>query len=183
MAANTTTTRSHYEEVTSTRKGTSRGGFGQSTTQSVYGGPTYTSPRPGSRGTKYSTSSEYGGTRRRNYHSGVTKKDIDAMASELGPEFISQRMNEKENLKNLNNRFASYIEKVRNLEIQNKALEVKRGWSHRARCVPPSSQKSFKIMAKPLPHARADPECPPSWHRQDVRGRDEEAPSRGQRTH
>jgi len=125
MAANTTTTRSHYEEVTSTRKGTSRGGFGQSTTQSVYGGPTYTSPRPGSRGTKYSTSSEYGGTRRRNYHSGVTKKDIDAMASELGPEFISQRMNEKENLKNLNNRFASYIEKVRNLEIQNKALEVK----------------------------------------------------------
>jgi chromosome segregation ATPase len=34
-------------------------------------------------------------------------------------------MNEKENLKNLNNRFASYIEKVRNLEIQNKALEVK----------------------------------------------------------
>ena len=48
------------------------------------------------------------------------------MQSELGPEFISQRMNEKENLKNLNNRFASYIEKVRNLEIQNKALEVKR---------------------------------------------------------
>lgn len=126
MANNTTTTRSHYEEVT-TRKGANRQQFPASTTQSVYGqGATYVSPRPGSRGTKYSTSSEYGGTRRRaNYHSGVTKKDIDQMAAELGPEFISQRMNEKENLKNLNNRFASYIEKVRNLEIQNKALEVK----------------------------------------------------------
>lgn len=125
MAANTTTTRSHYEEVTSTKRGMKN--FPASTTQSVYNvGQTYMSPRPGSRGTKYSTSSEYGGTRRRNYHSGVTKKDIDAMQSELGPEFISQRMNEKENLKNLNNRFASYIEKVRNLEIQNKALEVKR---------------------------------------------------------
>lgn len=124
MATNTTT-RSHYEEVTSTKRGT-KSGFQPSSTQSVYNvGQTYMSPRPGSRGTKYSTSSEYGGNRRRNYHSGVTKKDIDAMQSELGPEFISQRMNEKENLKNLNNRFASYIEKVRNLEIQNKALEVK----------------------------------------------------------
>ena len=47
------------------------------------------------------------------------------MAAELGPEFLSQRTNEKENLKNLNNRFASYIEKVRSLEIQNKALEAK----------------------------------------------------------
>jgi chromosome segregation ATPase len=47
------------------------------------------------------------------------------MAAELGPEFLSQRTNEKENLKNLNNRFASYIDKVRSLEIQNKALEAK----------------------------------------------------------
>merc|ERR1739848_920625 len=80
--------------------------------------------RPASRA-KYSTSSEYGGRSRRNYHSGVTKKDIDSMAAELGPEFLSQRTNEKENLKNLNNRFATYIEKVRSLEIQNKALEAK----------------------------------------------------------
>merc|ERR1712071_318343 len=43
----------------------------------------------------------------------------------LGPEFMSQRQNEKENLKDLNNRFATYIEKVRSLEIQNKALEAK----------------------------------------------------------
>jgi len=122
---NTTTTRSHYEEVTTSNKKGGRN-FPSSTTQSVYGaGPSFMSPRPGSRGGKYSTSSEYGGSRRRNFHSGITKKDIDAMQSDLGPEFINQRMNEKENLKNLNNRFATYIEKVRNLEIQNKALEVK----------------------------------------------------------
>jgi len=97
------------------------------TTQSNYAGPSFMSTsqaRPASRA-KYSTSSEYGGRSRRQYHSGVTKKDIDSMAAELGPEFLSQRTNEKENLKNLNNRFASYIEKVRSLEIQNKALEAK----------------------------------------------------------
>lgn len=86
------------------------------------------SPRPGSRNQprKYSTSSEYGGNRRqRGFHSGVSTKDLNNMAAELGPDFFNQRQNEKENLKDLNNRFASYIEKVRSLEIQNKALEAK----------------------------------------------------------
>lgn len=47
------------------------------------------------------------------------------MASELGSDFLNQRLNEKENLKDLNSRFASYIEKVRTLEIQNRTLEAK----------------------------------------------------------
>jgi len=124
---NMQTTKSHYtEEVIKTSGNRSR--YAPSmTTQSNYAGPSFmasSQARPASRA-KYSTSSEYGGRSRRNYHSGVTKKDIDSMAAELGPEFLSQRTNEKENLKNLNNRFATYIEKVRSLEIQNKALEAK----------------------------------------------------------
>jgi len=128
------TTKSHYtEEVVKTSGNRSR--YAPSI-QSAYAGPSAgpsfmssntNTHRPASRN-KYSTSSEYGGQRaqrRTNYHSGVTKKDIDSMAAELGPEFLSQRTNEKENLKNLNNRFASYIDKVRSLEIQNKALEAK----------------------------------------------------------
>jgi chromosome segregation ATPase len=119
------TTKSHYtEEVIKTSGNRSR--YAPST-QSNYAGPSFmgNQARPGSRA-KYSTSSEYGGSRsRRGFHSGVTKKDLDSMAAELGPDFMNQRVNEKENLKDLNNRFASYIEKVRSLEIQNKALEAK----------------------------------------------------------
>jgi len=121
------TTKSHYTEEVVTTKGQRQGSRYTPSTQSNYAGPSFMSsnmPRPGSRA-KYSTSSEYGGARRRGFHSGVTKKDLDSMAAELGPDFMNQRVNEKENLKDLNNRFASYIEKVRSLEIQNKALEAK----------------------------------------------------------
>merc|ERR1711981_905015 len=123
------TTKSHYTEEVVTTKGQRAGSRYTPSTQSNYAGPSFMSsnmPRPGSRANrKYSTSSEYGGARRRGFHSGVTKKDLDSMAAELGPDFMNQRVNEKENLKDLNNRFASYIEKVRSLEIQNKALEAK----------------------------------------------------------
>jgi len=122
-----TTTRSTYEEVTTSQRNRP-GKTSASQSNYAWAGPSFMSPRPGSQhAKKYSTSSEYGGTRnnRRAYHSGVTKKDLDQMASELGSDFLNQRLNEKENLKDLNSRFASYIEKVRTLEIQNRTLEAK----------------------------------------------------------
>ena len=57
----------------------------------------------------------------------MTHDDIQLM-------YQQGRHNEKEQLGHLNNRFASYIEKVRYLEEQNKILELKikqaRDWIH-----------------------------------------------------
>ena len=44
--------------------------------------------------------------------SGVTRKDLEQMADAIGPEFVHQRTNEKEELKGLNNRFARYLKRV-----------------------------------------------------------------------
>jgi len=56
--------------------------------------------------------------------SGITMTDIDALAESMGEEFQGMRMNEKEELKTLNSRFAGYINKVRTLEQANKILEA-----------------------------------------------------------
>jgi len=56
--------------------------------------------------------------------SGVTMHDIDALAESMGEEFQGMRINEKEELKTLNSRFAGYINKVRALEQANKILEA-----------------------------------------------------------
>jgi len=56
--------------------------------------------------------------------SGVTMTDIDALAESMGEEFQGMRINEKEELKTLNSRFAGYINKVRALEQANKILEA-----------------------------------------------------------
>jgi len=56
--------------------------------------------------------------------SGITMTDIDALAESMGDEFQGMRMNEKEELKTLNSRFAGYINKVRALEQANKILEA-----------------------------------------------------------
>jgi len=56
--------------------------------------------------------------------SGITMTDIDALADSMGDEFQGMRMNEKEELKTLNSRFAGYINKVRALEQANKILEA-----------------------------------------------------------
>jgi len=56
--------------------------------------------------------------------SGVTMTDIDALAESMGEEFQGMRLNEKEELKTLNSRFAGYINKVRALEQANKILEA-----------------------------------------------------------
>ncbi|XP_053705905.1 keratin, type II cytoskeletal 8-like [Synchiropus splendidus] len=52
---------------------------------------------------------------------------LSPMQIDIDPTIQSVRMQEKEDIKNLNNRFASFIERVRSLEQQNKMLETK--WS------------------------------------------------------
>jgi len=52
----------------------------------------------------------------------VSEKDLEDMGGEQGQRFRNMRSGEKEELKGLNNRFASYIERVRFLEQQNKIL-------------------------------------------------------------
>jgi len=44
--------------------------------------------------------------------SGITMNDITMMADSLGPGFQDQRVHEKEELQELNSRFAGYIQKV-----------------------------------------------------------------------
>ena len=44
--------------------------------------------------------------------SAITMQDINVMSDALGPEFQEMRINEKEELKTLNTRFAGYIQKV-----------------------------------------------------------------------
>jgi cell shape-determining protein MreC len=46
------------------------------------------------------------------------------LAAPIGPQFVSQRTNEKEELKTLNNRFARYLKRVQDLERENKILEA-----------------------------------------------------------
>ncbi|XP_078483026.1 intermediate filament protein IF-C [Ciona intestinalis] len=54
----------------------------------------------------------------------VSDKDLQDLGGEQGVQFRNMRSGEKEELKGLNNRFASYIERVRFLEQQNKLLEA-----------------------------------------------------------
>ena len=50
-------------------------------------------------------------------------KTTPQLPSVLTPEHLNQRMNEKDKLINLNNRFANYIDNVRKLEFRNRELE------------------------------------------------------------
>lgn len=52
---------------------------------------------------------------------GAERMDL-AQASSLNTELMGQRSQEKEQLVGLNDRFATYIDKVRHLELQNRAL-------------------------------------------------------------
>ncbi|XP_037341803.1 neurofilament light polypeptide [Pungitius pungitius] len=52
---------------------------------------------------------------------GAERMDL-AQASSLNAELMGQRSQEKEQLVGLNDRFATYIDKVRHLELQNRAL-------------------------------------------------------------
>ncbi|KAM8830789.1 keratin, type II cytoskeletal 8-like [Synchiropus picturatus] len=50
---------------------------------------------------------------------------LSPLQIDIDPTIQSVRMQEKDDIKNLNNRFASFIERVRSLEQQNKMLETK----------------------------------------------------------
>ncbi|KAM7365778.1 hypothetical protein PAMP_016686 [Pampus punctatissimus] len=57
-------------------------------------------------------------------HGGMGEMLDFSLADALNQEFLTTRTNEKAELQHLNDRFASYIEKVRFLEQQNQALTV-----------------------------------------------------------
>ena len=79
---------------------------------------------PGRSQTPTGTSRRFARTHERAKSSGVTRKDLEQMADAIGPDFVSQRTNEKEELKTLNNRFARYLKRVQDLERENKILEA-----------------------------------------------------------
>lgn len=60
----------------------------------------------------------------RSYAAGMGETLDFSLADALNQEFLQTRTNEKVELQHLNDRFASYIEKVRFLEQQNQALTV-----------------------------------------------------------
>uniref|UniRef100_A0A4W5NUP5 Keratin 5 n=1 Tax=Hucho hucho TaxID=62062 RepID=A0A4W5NUP5_9TELE len=82
----------------------------------------------GGGGSYISSSSAYGG----GVHAPITAVQVNKsllapLNLEIDPNIQIVRTNEKEQIKGLNNRFASFIDKVRFLEQQNKMLETK--WS------------------------------------------------------
>lgn len=83
-------------------------------TKSSSSSPIYSGHRSGS-------SFAYGGPAARSY--AVEKLDFN-LADAMNQDFLNTRTNEKAELQHLNDRFASYIEKVRFLEQQNQALSV-----------------------------------------------------------
>nr|XP_020447694.1 desmin-like [Monopterus albus] len=98
------------------------GGAGGRVTSRVYE-MTRTSSRPA----YHLSSSCYGrplATSRARSYAGMGETLDFSLADALNQEFLTTRTNEKAELQHLNDRFASYIEKVRFLEQQNQALVV-----------------------------------------------------------
>ncbi|XP_036396326.1 desmin a isoform X2 [Megalops cyprinoides] len=71
----------------------------------------------------YRASSAYGGPTSRSY-AGLGETLDFSLADAMNQDFLQTRTNEKAELQHLNDRFASYIEKVRFLEQQNQTLVV-----------------------------------------------------------
>ncbi|XP_052004688.1 desmin-like [Xyrauchen texanus] len=70
------------------------------------------------------SSSSYGGGSKVRSYAGLGEKLDFNLADAMNQDFLNTRTNEKVELQHLNDRFASYIEKVRFLEQQNQALMV-----------------------------------------------------------
>lgn len=75
----------------------------------------------------------------------INKSLLEPLNIELDPTVQAVRAMEKEQLKSLNNKFASFIDKVRLLEQQNKALETK--WQLLNQQDAPSSEVESLIKA------------------------------------
>ncbi|XP_039250066.2 glial fibrillary acidic protein [Styela clava] len=112
----------------SSSSGSPAGGYSSSTRVSGYGtNPGFTSSRYSDFGFAPTMSSSYYSAYDGGYGGGgtyISEKDLQELGGEGGAEFRSMRSGEKKELKSLNNRFASYIERVRYLEQQNKLLDA-----------------------------------------------------------
>ncbi|XP_030588575.1 keratin, type II cytoskeletal 8-like [Archocentrus centrarchus] len=76
----------------------------------------------------------------------INKSLLEPLNIELDPTVQAVRTTEKEQLKSLNNKFASFIDKVRLLEQQNKALETK--WQLLSQQNAPSSSSEVESLIK-----------------------------------
>ncbi|XP_026768334.1 desmin a isoform X2 [Pangasianodon hypophthalmus] len=87
-------------------------------TKSSSASPIYSSHRSGA------SSIGFGGGAVTRSYAGMGEKLDFSLADAMNQDFLHTRTNEKAELQHLNDRFASYIEKVRFLEQQNQALSV-----------------------------------------------------------
>lgn len=103
-----------------------RGSGGSHVSSRVYGVTKTSSSSPGYssyRASSYGIPALSAGISR-SYAAGLGETLDFSLADALNQEFLQTRTNEKAELQHLNDRFASYIEKVRFLEQQNQVLTV-----------------------------------------------------------
>lgn len=131
-------TYSSSAETASSYRRTFGSGLGSTMSSSLFGRGSSGSSRVSSRvyemtktsSPLYSThhsgasSFNYGGGAVTRSYAGMGEKLDFSLADAMNQDFLHTRTNEKAELQHLNDRFASYIEKVRFLEQQNQALAV-----------------------------------------------------------
>ncbi|KFV15191.1 Keratin, type II cuticular Hb4, partial [Pterocles gutturalis] len=84
----------------------------------------------------------------------VNEQLLQPLKLELDPNVQTVKYQEKEQIKTLNNKFASFIDQVRLLEQQNKVLETKwsflQGQKHRKDTIPPALEACVGTLKKKL---------------------------------